>query len=126
MRAMYLGLALLVTVGSGVNAAEMSPDGRPHFSGKESASLEEAMDNFNAANDELEAYLEHDSIERADLAHVHELTYTLENALAKIQEELGALAVTLEEVHLASEKGDADTVLKSGRKYLSIAEEFDD
>ncbi len=127
MKRMPLSLALLfAAVAVSATAAELSPDGRPHFSGKEATSLEEAMDHFKAANDELEAYLEHENLPRADLAHIHELTYTLENALAKIQEELGALAVTLEEVHLASEKGDADSVRESGRRYLSIAEEFDD
>ena len=126
MKRVPLSLALLLTVAGGVVADEMSPEGRPHFSGKEAATLEDAMHNFEEANEALEEYLEDDSIEGSDLAHIHELTYTLENAIAKIQEELDTLAITLEQVHLASEMGDADIVLESGRDYLSIADQFDD
>lgn len=126
MRLMPISLTLLLAIAGGVAAEELSPDGRPHFSGKEAATLKEALQHFEKGNEELEDYLEDDSIEGADLAHIHELTYTLENAIAKMQEELSALAATLEEVHLASEKGDVDIVLESGREYLSIADQFDD
>ena len=54
------------------------------------------------------------------MTKVHELTYTLENALAKINDELGKLAVTLEEVHLASEKYDADAVRDHGDAYMEV------
>ncbi|WP_201245842.1 DUF6746 family protein [Halochromatium salexigens] len=126
MRLMPISLTLLLAIAGGVAAEEMSPEGRPHFSGKEAATLKEALHHFEEGNEELEDYLEDGSIEGADLAHIHELTYTLENAIAKMQAELGALAATLEEVHLASEKSDIDIVLESGREYLSIADPFDD
>ncbi len=126
MRLMQLGLALLLVAAGGVVAGELSPETRPHFSGQEAATLKDAVHNFKQANEELEEYLEHDSFQRADIAHIHELTYTLENALAKMQAELGALATTLEEVHLASEKGDADVIFESGRAYLSVADQFAD
>ncbi|MEA1048494.1 DUF6746 family protein [Lamprobacter modestohalophilus] len=119
-------LALFLTVTVGVAADELSPDGRPHFSGKEADSVEEAFHHFEEGNEKLEKYLKDDSIEGADLAHIHELTYTLENAIAKMQAALVSLATSLEEVHLASERGDIDVVLESGREYLSIADQFDD
>ncbi|WP_462320092.1 DUF6746 family protein [Halochromatium sp.] len=126
MKAPLITLAIVLTLPGGVVADEMSPDGRPHFSGKEADSVEEAFHHFEEGNERLSKYLEGDTIEAADLAHIHELTYTLENALGKMQAALSSLAVTLEEVHLASEKGDQETVLKSGREYLWMADRFDD
>lgn len=49
---------------------------------------------------------------------MHELTYTLENALRKINAELTALAGTLEAVHVASERADPATVKTQGKAYL--------
>lgn len=121
MRLIPIGLALLLTVAGGVAADERPADDR-HFSGKEAATLKDAVRNLTEGNEQLAAYLEGESVEAADLGHIHELTYTLENAIAKIQEDLVTLATTLEEVHLASERGDADVVLESGRAYLSIAD----
>ncbi|MBK1621176.1 hypothetical protein CKO42_22710 [Lamprobacter modestohalophilus] len=126
MKSTPITLALFLTVSGSVAADELSPDGRPHFSGKDADSVKEAFHHFEEGNEKLEKYLKGDSIEGADLAHVHELTYTLENAIAKMQAALARLATSLEEVHLASERGDADVVLESGREYLSIADQFDD
>ena len=90
-----------------------------HFKGESAESLEEAVTNFKRYNQRLENLLKQDS-DGSDLAQVHELTYTLENALAKINDELDKLAVTLEEVHLASEKYDADAVRNHGDAYMEV------
>ena len=91
-----------------------------HFEGKPSATLAQAVANFNEYNLKLKTILD-GKLTDADMAEVHQLTYTLENALEKINEEMSALAGTLEEVHLASEKLDRDAVLKHGRAYLSVS-----
>ena len=91
-----------------------------HFEGKNAESLEEAVTNFKLYNQRLESLLKKDSMSADDVTKVHELTYTLENALAKINDELGKLAVTLEEVHLASEKYDADAVRDHGDAYMEV------
>lgn len=52
--------------------------------------------------------------------HIHELTYTLEEALKKIHTDLAEVAEVLEEVHLASEQADAETVKNSGQAYLKV------
>jgi hypothetical protein len=126
MRVTLLTLPLFLLLSASLSASERSPDGRPHFSGKEADSIKEAFQHLEEGNEKLESYLEGDSIAAADLAHVHELTYTLEKALGKIQGSVNRMVTTLEEVHLASEKGDADRVLEFGREYLSIGEEFAD
>lgn len=97
-------------------------DRTAHFEAKPSGTLTEAVANFAEYNDKLRAILD-GKVTDADMADVHQLTYTLENALKKINEEMAGLAVTLEEVHLASEKLDRDAVLTHGRAYLSVADE---
>ena len=91
-----------------------------HFKGESAESLEEAVTNFKRYNQRLENLLKQDSISADDVTKVHQLTYTLENALAKINDELDKLAVTLEEVHLASEKYDADAVRNHGDAYMEV------
>ncbi len=95
-----------------------------HFQGKDAESLAQAVSNFNKGNQRLEKMLKQDSLSTADIAAIHELTYTLENALAKINTELDQLAVTLEEVHLGSEDNDAARVKKEGDKYLTVTNEL--
>lgn len=91
-----------------------------HFKGESAESLEEAVTNFKRYNQRLENLLKQDSMSADDVTKVHELTYTLENALAKINDELDKLAVKLEEVHLASEKYDADAVRDHGDAYMEV------
>lgn len=91
-----------------------------HFKGETAESLEDAVTHFKRYNQRLESLLNKDSMSAEDVTKVHELTYTLENALAKINEELDKLAATLEEVHLASEKYDAKAVKEHGDSYMEV------
>ena len=52
---------------------------------------------------------------------IHEYTYTLEVALAKINETLGALPATLEQVHKASESHNLAALQGVGDVYLENA-----
>lgn len=56
-----------------------------------------------------------------DLAEIHVLSYTLENALEKINEALAELADSLEEVHVASETFARDKLKKNGELYLQAS-----
>lgn len=91
-----------------------------HFKGESAENLEVAVSNFKRYNQRLETLLKKDSMTADDVTKVHELTYTLENALAKINEELSKLADTLEDVHKASEKYDADAVHQHGEAYMEV------
>lgn len=113
---LLVGLALSVGLSLPVYA-----DRADHFKGKPSETLEQALLNFNQTNTQLETLLKKPKLQGEDMAIIHELTYTLENALAKIQDELGSVAQSLEEVHLASEKADTSTVRTQGKKYLSVS-----
>ena len=91
-----------------------------HFKGKPADTLQEAVANLAEYNHKLELILNGEITNEA-LEQVHILSYTLENALEKINEELTRLADTLEELHVASEEYDPEAVLSKGREYLSVA-----
>lgn len=119
MKKMTLLVAGLFALGlSAVVQAEARPD---HFKGRPSETLEQAVANFSEYNGKLADLLTKDALSPNDLHQVHELTYTLENALEKINAELTELAKTLEAVHVASESGDAKTTKEEGARYLDTA-----
>ncbi|MDO6441854.1 DUF6746 family protein [Marinobacter sp. 2_MG-2023] len=88
-----------------------------HFKGKAANTLEQAVSNFSEYNQKLEEVLAGDLSPEA-MHEVHQLTYTLENALQKLDDEIDELEETLEKVHKASEHADPDTVRSAGKEYL--------
>lgn len=119
MNRITMGVALLL--GAVTMAAAETEERVKHFEGLPATTIDEAVTNFSEYNAKLRAVLDKETIDGADVATVHELTYTLENALAKINEELTELAETLEEVHLASEAADIDAIKTKGKAYLDVA-----
>ncbi|MFC4257537.1 DUF6746 family protein [Marinobacter lacisalsi] len=96
-----------------------------HFEGKASDTLSEAVANFSEYNHKLEAVLAGELTPEA-MNEVHQLTYTLEDAIAKMNQELDNLAETLEEVHLASESADGETVAEHGAAYIEKSRQLVD
>lgn len=97
-------------------------DSRPaHFKGVESADLTSAMINLTEYNQRLATLLENNTLTPEDLVAVHQLTYTLENALERISKDVDDLTETLERVHVASETMQPETVQTEGAKYLKKA-----
>ncbi|SFR65950.1 hypothetical protein SAMN05216203_2290 [Marinobacter daqiaonensis] len=94
-----------------------------HYEGKSANSLPEAVTNFSEYNEKLEKVLQGE-LTPEDLNEIHQLTYTLENAIARMEEELEHLAETLEEVHLASESANTGTVSEQGSAYLEKARQL--
>ena len=89
-----------------------------HSKGEPAETLQQAVTNLSEYNGKLEALLAKDELTAMDMHEVHMLTYTLENALEKIQADLGEAAVVLEEVHVASETGQPEVVQEKGQTYL--------
>jgi hypothetical protein len=115
-------IAMLLTLLSTSALAEVDSSERPeHYKGKPANTLEQAVSNFKEYNAKLDTLVKQDKLSADDMILVHELTYTLENALAKINAEFSALADTLEIVHKASETHDEETVRKQGREYLKVS-----
>lgn len=113
-----IAASFLVFAGMASNAV-LADDQVDHFQALESPDLETAMENLAEYNEKLRAILDQDTLSGNDMAKVHKLTYTLENALGRIATEVDDVAAVLEEVHLASERGDKGTVRSEGRSYLS-------
>lgn len=105
-----------VMFASTVNATEERP---AHYKGEAAPSWEVAVANLSEYNERLAKLVNQDELSAQDLAEVHQLTYTLENALERMEEELEDVAETLEKVHVASETNQPDTVKKEGEKYLN-------
>lgn len=110
-------LALLLLSVFGLVQADNRPD---HFKGLPSNTLEEAVKNFSEYNQKLSEVLAR-PVSQRDLVVVHQLTYTLENALEKIHEEVTQLVDTLEELHVASEGTDPQEMKRKGDVYLKAA-----
>jgi len=92
-----------------------------HYRGLPAETLEQAVANFSEYNQKLGALVEKEELTPQDIDKVHELTYTLENALERIQDELDLIAELLEEVHVGSETLQYEQVQQSGRAYLEKA-----
>lgn len=114
---------LALTAGLIFNGVLMASDSQ-HFKGEPSKTLEQAVKNFSVTNQKLATIMQKDKLEPIDMGEIHQLTYTLENALEKIQDELKKIEDLLEDVHQASEKGQYDKALKQGREYLSKSQKI--
>jgi len=101
---------------SPITQASDRPD---HFEGEPAASLEQALVNLTEHNARLATVLEKDSLAPADHDEIHQLTYTLENALKRIDGELDGMAEKLELIHEASEERDSETIRDQAPGYLS-------
>lgn len=113
--------ALLLIFSLAVPSLAFADERPDHYQGKAAETLEQALANFSEYNKKFAAVLAKKELVAADMHQVHELTYTMENALEKIREELEELAQTLEEVHVASESADVAAVKKHGELYLDTA-----
>lgn len=120
--ALSLGLPLLLA-GCGGDAAPpatTTPAANPrHFSGRPAESWDQAITHLRDGKATLAELLARETLGPNDLHQVHELTYTLENALERMRGELAAMAETLEAVHVASESNDSATVARGGRRFLA-------
>lgn len=103
----------------------LAEEGVTHYEALPSETLAEALDNFVTYNRKMEEVLAREPLTVDDMEEVHELTYTIEVALARINEELGDLPVVLEEVHLASEGDRPERLRGAAGVYLEQAKLLD-
>lgn len=106
-------------------SAAVASDDRPdHSEGLPSATLQEALSNLATYNRQLAELVALESLTPQQMHEVHMLTYTLENALERIDDEVDDMAEDLEAVHQASEHADPDTVKTKGAAYLEASGGF--
>lgn len=109
-------IALLCTLALALpSLAQDRPD---HYQVKKAETVEQAHTNLREYNAELASLMQKEMLTPEEMNQIHLLTYTLEDALEKLSNEHERLAEVLEEVHVASETLDADTVQRNGREYL--------
>ncbi len=89
-----------------------------HFKGKVPATIAEAKFNLLVYNQKLTDILAKDKVTPDDMAKIHVISYTMEDALKHLATELTKLQDDLEKIHIASEKNDLKTINKSAPNYL--------
>lgn len=108
---------LCATFATSSLADQPRPD---HFKGQQAANLGEAVELFRQSNVTLQKLIAGE-LTPAVMVEIHQLTYTLENALEKIHTETTQLKDVLEEVHLGSEQMDFAKVEQQAKLYLETA-----
>lgn len=92
-----------------------------HYRTEKSETLEKAVKNFSEYNKRVAKALEKGELSAADVEQIHEATYTLEDALQRMQQGMEELEHTLETLHRASEAHQVAAVQKAGKAYLDLA-----
>jgi hypothetical protein len=95
-----------------------------HYAAEPSDDLAQALTNFRDYNARMAAILAKDTLSGDDMEDIHQLTYTIETALARIIAEARDLAQALERVHEASEGGSADYLRGLAGPYLTVAQQL--
>ena len=121
--AMQTFLKKFLTVSVGLLMVASAPswsdtDRVEHFAGESAESLDEALSHVDQYNRRLDELIAAGEVSAETSYQVHQLTYTLENALMRLEEELTAVKDTLERVHLASEANQGDVIEREGKRYL--------
>jgi multidrug efflux pump subunit AcrA (membrane-fusion protein) len=125
MRKLFLATALLSALG--MTGTALGDEDRPeHYEGKPAETLAEARANLTEANAELREFLAQDELSGQDMARIHELSYTMENAVKRLRTELAAAAEALEAIHLAAESTDPGTVWDRAPGYLDVVDPLAD
>lgn len=124
---MNLSTKLLATTGAllmSVSVCLSADENYNHFPSMSSPDLKTALCNLSSYNQRLMAIKAKDELTAVDMVKIHELTYTLENAIQRMQQELTTIAADLEEVHLASERMDKQAIAQYGKRYMSQSQMF--
>jgi hypothetical protein len=89
-----------------------------HYQGEQPADLAAALTLLSDYAQRLEQQLQVQDLDAVALNDIHQLTYTLENALERLAEDVSALAELLESVHVGSETAAAAAVRADGARFL--------
>jgi len=118
MKRLLAGLFIVVMSLSTSAIADDDEQKYQHFKPEPAENLQQAIMNLVEYNAKLQEIVNGD-LSAQDMAKVHELTYTLEVALARLSKELDVAANSLEEVHLGSEQMNKTRVKGFGKDYLN-------
>ena len=88
-----------------------------HYKPEPAPNLEAAVKNLREYNQKLEKHLNQEMTVE-NMEKIHQLSYTLENALKRMDKDLDNIASVLEGMHLASEARKEDKVQGNAETYL--------
>ena len=88
-----------------------------HYKAEPAPNLKVAVQNLRDYNQKLEEHLDQEMTVE-NLEKIHQLSYTLENALQRMDKDLKSIASVLEGMHLASESRNEDKVKGNAETYL--------
>lgn len=92
-----------------------------HYDAKPSTNLAEALETLAAYNAKVAEVMARDGLDVQDMEEVHEYTYTMEQAVARIASDLESVAALLEEVHQSCEGDDTDALRSATGAYLDLS-----
>lgn len=114
---MLLRNALLILAITFATITQANETDIKHFKGEKPETLAEAFAILEKYNSQLEARIQYE-LTPYTMAEIHQMSYSLENALVFIEEHLYKTQENLEKVHIASETMDTETVQGKGKEYL--------
>lgn len=114
-------LAFIVTLSGTVYASEIR-----HYKGQDVNTVEEALTVLQEYNPKLQALLESEELKPQDMGKIHEMTYSMENALKILEGSLKITQRNLEELHLSSERMETEKTKIYGKLYLDDAAFYTD
>ncbi len=80
--------------------------------------LQQAVDALELRNDLLDVLMDKEELTDGDLAIIQQLTGDIENALAKVEEEVDIMRGRVQEVRASAESQGQESIHESGRGYL--------
>jgi len=90
-----------------------------HYAGKEVESKQAAVKILRTYNARLEKRIGGE-LTPETMNAIHKMSYTMENALAKLDGDLDGAAQSLERMHLSSERMETDAVKRHAQAYLHV------
>ncbi len=112
---------LAISLSGSLNASEIR-----HYKGQDVNTVEEAIAVLQEYNPKLQALLESDELKPQDMGKIHEMTYSMENALKILEGSLKITQRNLEELHLSSERMETEKAKIYGKLYLDDAAFYTD
>lgn len=114
MKLLAASSLMALIISSNVFATEIN-----HFKGTPSPDLKSALCNLQTFDKALLKATTGEKLTPEQMAKVHELTYTLEVAVQRVQSELVIVAEELENAHKGSEVMDNKKVKSGAKAYLA-------
>lgn len=113
-----IALGACAALPSAAFSQEQAPARVDHYQAKAADGVEEAVANLREANRKL-AELLAGEVGEYDIHDIHSLSYTLEESLLRIADELRQLHGIVADMHFATEGQQREAVIDYGEAYLS-------